>query len=91
VPAVRRDARPPPRLAPLHREGGITCRRESGASRRGRVHGGIGYSRQKPFEHVYGRHRRYRTTDGSEEIQMRKVAAFLFGFMGPRRATLAEP
>ena len=44
-----------------------------------------------PFEHIYRHHRRYRITEGSEEIQMRKVAAFLFGFMGPRRAELAGP
>lgn len=47
------------------------------------VHGGIGYSRHKPFEHIYRHHRRYRITEGSEEIQMRKVAGHLFGFMGP--------
>ena len=50
------------------------------------VHGGIGYSRHKPFEHIYRHHRRYRITEGSEEIQMRKVAGYLFGFMGPGRA-----
>jgi alkylation response protein AidB-like acyl-CoA dehydrogenase len=49
------------------------------------VHGGIGYSRHKPFEHIYRHHRRYRITEGSEEIQKRKVAAYLFGFAGPRR------
>lgn len=43
------------------------------------VHGGIGYSRHKPFEHIYRHHRRYRITEGSEEIQMRKVAAVMFG------------
>jgi len=48
------------------------------------VHGGIGYSRHKPFEHIYRHHRRYRITEGSEEIQMRKVAGHLFGFMGKR-------
>lgn len=47
------------------------------------VHGGMGYSRHKPFEHIYRHHRRYRITEGSEEIQMRKVAGHLFGFMGP--------
>ncbi len=46
------------------------------------VHGGIGYSRHKPFEHIYRHHRRYRITEGSEEIQIRKVAGHLFGFMG---------
>ena len=30
------------------------------------VHGGIGYSRHKPFEHIYRHHRRYRITEGSE-------------------------
>jgi alkylation response protein AidB-like acyl-CoA dehydrogenase len=55
------------------------------ADRAMQVHGGIGYSRHKPFEHIYRHHRRYRITEGSEEIQMRKVAAFLFGFIGPRK------
>ncbi|HEX8900524.1 acyl-CoA dehydrogenase [Vitreimonas sp.] len=60
------------------------------ADRAMQVHGGIGYSRHKPFEHIYRHHRRYRITEGSEEIQMRKVGAFLFGYMGPRRAVFAE-
>ena len=48
------------------------------------VHGGLGYSRHKPFEHIYRHHRRYRITEGTEEIQMRKVALHLFGFgVGP--------
>ena len=55
------------------------------ADRAMQVHGGIGYSRHKPFEHIYRHHRRYRITEGSEEIQMRKVAGYLFGYMGPRR------
>lgn len=59
------------------------------ADRAMQVHGGIGYSRHKPFEHIYRHHRRYRITEGSEEIQMRKVAAFLFGYLGPRRAAFA--
>jgi hypothetical protein len=41
--------------------------------------GGVGYSRHMPFEHIYRHHRRYRITEGSEEIQMRKVAQQLFG------------
>ena len=49
------------------------------ADRAMQVHGGMGYSRHKAFEHIYRHHRRYRITEGSEEIQMRKVAAFLFG------------
>ena len=60
------------------------------ADRAMQVHGGIGYSRHKPFEHIYRHHRRYRITEGSEEIQMRKVGAFLFGYMGPRRKEMAE-
>lgn len=38
------------------------------------MHGGIGYSRHKPFEHIHRHHRRYRTTEGSDEIQLRRVA-----------------
>ncbi len=45
------------------------------------VHGGLGYSRHKPFEHIYRHHRRYRITEGSEEIQKRRVAGYMFGFM----------
>ena len=44
------------------------------------THGGMGYSRHKPFEHIYRHHRRYRITEGSEEIQIRRVAGYLFGF-----------
>ncbi len=55
------------------------------ADRAMQVHGGMGYSRHKPFEHIYRHHRRYRITEGSEEIQMRKVAGHLFGFMGPNK------
>ena len=59
------------------------------ADRAMQIHGGLGYSRHKPFEHIYRHHRRYRITEGSEEIQMRKVAAWLFGYMGPRKAAFA--
>jgi acyl-CoA dehydrogenase len=55
------------------------------ADRAIQVHGAIGYSRHKPFEHIYRHHRRYRITEGAEEIQMRKVAAYLFGYAGPNR------
>ena len=57
------------------------------ADRAMQVHGGIGYSRHTPFEHIYRHHRRYRITEGSEEIQMRKVGAYLFGYLGPRRGS----
>ncbi|MEU6830424.1 acyl-CoA dehydrogenase family protein [Nocardia beijingensis] len=54
------------------------------ADRAMQVHGGLGYSRHKPFEHIYRHHRRYRITEGAEEIQMRRVAGYLFGFMGSK-------
>ena len=64
----------------LRADGGgrVVC---DAADRAMQVHGGIGYSRHKPFEHIYRHHRRYRITEGAEEIQMRKVAGHLFGFM----------
>jgi len=40
--------------------------------------GGMGYTRHMPFEHVYRHHRRYRITEGSDEIQLRKIAQELF-------------
>ena len=55
------------------------------ADRAMQVHGGLGYSRHTPFEHIYRHHRRYRITEGSEEVQMRKVAGYLFGFAGPHK------
>ncbi|HUD39544.1 MAG TPA: acyl-CoA dehydrogenase family protein [Streptosporangiaceae bacterium] len=54
------------------------------ADRAMQVHGGLGYSRHRPFEHIYRHHRRYRITEGTEEIQMRRVAGYLFGFMRQR-------
>src|SRR5262249_51803095 len=44
------------------------------ADRAMQAHGGLGYSRYNPSEHIYPHHRRYRITEGSEEIQMRRVA-----------------
>jgi alkylation response protein AidB-like acyl-CoA dehydrogenase len=57
----------------------LVCR---AADRAIQVHGGMGYSRAKPFEHVYRHHRRYRITEGAEEIQKRRVAGHLFGYLG---------
>ena len=54
------------------------------ADRAMQVHGGLGYSRHKPFEHIYRHHRRYRITDGAEEIQMRRIAGYMFGYMNQR-------
>ena len=55
------------------------------ADRAMQVHGGIGYSRHEPFEHIYRHHRRYRITEGAEEIQMRRVAQRMFKFGQPKR------
>ena len=49
------------------------------------VHGGWGYSRHKQFEHIYRHHRRYRITEGSDQIQMRNVAGHMFGYIGKNR------
>jgi len=50
------------------------------ADRAMQVFGGMGYTRHQPFEHIYRHHRRYRITEGAEEMQMRRVAQRLFGF-----------
>lgn len=64
------------------------------ADRAIQTHGGMGYSRHKPFEHIYRHHRRYRITEGSEEIQMRRVGGYMFGFMkgqAPKGVTNIRP
>ncbi len=64
------------------------------ADRAIQTHGGMGYSRHKPFEHIYRHHRRYRITEGSEEIQMRRVGGYMFGFMksqAPKGVTKIQP
>jgi hypothetical protein len=33
---------------------------------------------------------RYRITEGAEEIQMRKIAGHLFGYMGAKKAELSK-
>lgn len=55
------------------------------ADRAMQIHGGLGYSRHMPFEHIYRHHRRYRITEGAEEIQIRRVAGDLFGFSGAKK------
>jgi alkylation response protein AidB-like acyl-CoA dehydrogenase len=59
------------------------------ADRAMQVHGGVGYSRHYPFEHIFRHHRRYRITEGSEEIQIRRVAGSLFGYWGTQKAPRA--
>ena len=61
------------------------------ADRAMQVHGGMGYSRHKPFEHIYRHHRRYRITEGADEIQLRRVAGYLFGFMAQRAPKGVSP
>jgi acyl-CoA dehydrogenase len=50
------------------------------ADRAMQIFGGLGYSRHEPFEHIYRHHRRYRITEGAEEIQIRRIAQRLFKF-----------
>jgi acyl-CoA dehydrogenase len=55
------------------------------ADRAMQVHGGLGYTRHQPFEYIYRHHRRYRITEGSDELQLRRIAGRLFGFTGSQR------
>ncbi|HET6507926.1 MAG TPA: acyl-CoA dehydrogenase family protein [Baekduia sp.] len=55
----------------------LACR---AADRAIQVHGGVGYTRHVPFEHIYRHHRRYRITEGSDELQMRRIASKMFDF-----------
>ena len=50
------------------------------ADRAMQIHGGVGYSRHKPFESIYRHHRRHRLTEGSDEIQLRRIANAMFDF-----------
>ncbi len=52
------------------------------ADRAMQVHGGLGYMRALPFEFNNRHHRRYRNTEGSDELQLRRIAGRLFGFTG---------
>jgi alkylation response protein AidB-like acyl-CoA dehydrogenase len=62
------------------------------ADRAMQVHGGVGYTRHKPFEHIYRHHRRYRITEGSDELQLRRIASKLFDFTGSEaKAQDAQP
>ena len=50
----------------------------------------MGYSRHMAFEHIYRHHRRYRITEGAEEIQIRRIAGNLFGFTGRGQGSTAR-
>ncbi|KRB76155.1 acyl-CoA dehydrogenase [Nocardioides sp. Root190] len=54
------------------------------ADRAMQIHGGVGYSRHQPFEHIYRHHRRYRITEGSDELQYRRIAAGMWDFRSGR-------
>ncbi|MFD4972925.1 acyl-CoA dehydrogenase family protein [Streptomyces sp. NPDC058424] len=54
------------------------------ADRAIQIHGGMGYTRALPFEHIYRHHRRYRITEGTDELQMRRIAANMFDFRSSR-------
>jgi alkylation response protein AidB-like acyl-CoA dehydrogenase len=54
------------------------------ADRAMQIHGGVGYTRHVPFEHIYRHHRRYRITEGSDELQYRRIAASMFDFRSGR-------
>ena len=84
--AWQMDQRPPHGREPTRCQHVRTTARTGSCARRRtsaiQTHGGIGYTRHKPFEHIYRHHRRYRITEGSEEIQIRRVAGHLFGYTG---------
>lgn len=61
------------------------------ADRAIQTHGGIGYSRHLPFEHIFRHHRRYRITEGSEEMQIRRVGQYLFGYGGTGNTLFETP
>ncbi|MBX6388473.1 MAG: acyl-CoA dehydrogenase family protein [Frankia sp.] len=54
------------------------------ADRAMQIHGGVGYSRHYPFEYIYRHHRRYRITEGSDELQYRRIAAAMWDFRSSR-------
>jgi len=86
------DRNPTTEVSPLvsicnYRANRLVCRAADYAMQ---VHGGMGYSRAKPFEHIYRHHRRYRITEGADEVQMRNVAASLFGRRRPDSSNVVQ-
>jgi acyl-CoA dehydrogenase len=59
----------------------LACR---AADRAIQIHGGMGYTRHKQFEHIYRHHRRYRITEGTDELQLRRIASKMFDFGSTR-------
>src|SRR4029077_11971954 len=60
-----------------YRANGLVC---EPADRPMQVFAGVGSASPEPFEQTCRHHRRYRITEGAEEIQIRRVAQRLFGF-----------
>ena len=52
------------------------------ADRAMQVHGGMGYSRHKPFEHIYRHHRRYRITREARRSRCGRWQDFCSGTWG---------
>jgi alkylation response protein AidB-like acyl-CoA dehydrogenase len=50
------------------------------ADRAMQVFGGVGYTRHVPFEFIYRHHRRYKITEGTEELQLRRIASTMWDF-----------
>ncbi|EWT07786.1 acyl-CoA dehydrogenase [Intrasporangium chromatireducens Q5-1] len=50
------------------------------ADRAMQIHGGMGYTRAKQFELIYRHHRRYRISEGTDELQKRRIASAMFSF-----------
>lgn len=66
-----------------YRSNQLACR---AADRAIQIHGGMGYSRHLPFEFIYRHHRRYRITEGTDELQMRRIASTMFDFSAGARS-----
>ena len=60
------------------------------ADRAIQVHGGIGYSRHKPFEHIYRHHRRYRITEGRKKSRCARSRAICSASWGRAKKMFAE-
>jgi acyl-CoA dehydrogenase len=54
------------------------------------IHGGMGYTRHLPFESIYRHHRRYRLTEGSDEIQLRRIARGMFDFSSGAKSPVSS-
>src|SRR5258708_28223760 len=55
------------------------------ADRAMQIHGGLGYSRHNALQHIYRHPPRYPITQGSQKIQIPKVAAYQFCTIGPHK------